>query len=188
MTKKTFGPQHWLFPMPAVLVGALVDGKPNYMTAAWCGMVNSSPPTLVVGLQPVRHTRRGLEEHQTFSINVPSADLVVETDFAGIYTGKKTNKSDLFTSFYGVLKTAPMIEECPINLECRVVKMVELESHGVFFGRIMETHASESCLEDGLPAIKKIDTFLWSPTDNHYFSVGQPLAKAFSAGKKSLRK
>lgn len=187
MNKKTFGAQRWLFPLPAFLVGSLVEGKPNYMTAAWCGMVNSEPPTLAVGLRRERHTLKGIVEHNVFSINVPSVKQVAEVDYVGIYTGNKTDKSEVFKSFYGVLEKAPLAEECPVNLECTLVGQFELETHRVLFGRIEETHVSESCLVDGNPTISKVDPIIWSPSDNAYFGIGEYVAEAFRVGK-SLKK
>ena len=70
--KKAIGPQTLLYPMPAVLVGALVNGKPNFMTAAWCGIAASKPPAISVGLQSVRFTLKGISANNTFSINIPS--------------------------------------------------------------------------------------------------------------------
>lgn len=188
MAKKTFGAQRWLYPMPAVMVGALSEGKPNYMIAAWCGMVNSEPPTLAVGIRPERHTLKGVEEHGTFSINVPSTNQAAEADFVGIYTGNKTDKSEMFTSFNGVLENTPMAEECPVNLECEVIEKIRLETHWVVIGRIKEVHVSEECLEDGNPSIRKIDPLIWSPTDNAYFGVGEYVADAFRVGKTLKKK
>ena len=95
MEKVKLGPQTMLYPMPAVLVGAKVDEKPNFMTAAWCGIAAHSPPALSVALQKVRYTLRGIKEQGTFSINIPSADMAKKADFCGIYSGKKRDKSQI---------------------------------------------------------------------------------------------
>ena len=89
MEKKKLGPQTLLFPMPAVLVGATVDQKPNFMTAAWCGIAASKPPAISVGLQKVRHTLKGIIEQKTFSINVPSAKLAKQVDYVANCTRRK---------------------------------------------------------------------------------------------------
>ncbi|HNR11785.1 MAG TPA: flavin reductase family protein [Thermodesulfobacteriota bacterium] len=95
MTKKTFGPQTWLYPMPAVLAGVTIGDTANFMTAAWCGIVAFKPPTLVVGIRRSRHTYQGM--HQEFSINIPSTGMVKEVDYCGIISGKDVDKSKLFT-------------------------------------------------------------------------------------------
>ncbi|MBU0989910.1 MAG: flavin reductase family protein, partial [Proteobacteria bacterium] len=129
MEKIKLGPQTLLYPMPAVLVGANVDQKANFMTAAWCGIAASSPPAISVALQKVRHTLRGINEQGTFSINVPSTGLARKVDYCGIYSGKETDKSGVFEVDDGVLKSTPLVHDCSVNLECRVVHSLELGSH-----------------------------------------------------------
>lgn len=181
MAKKTFGPQTWLYPMPAVLVGVTIGGKPNFMTAAWCGIVASMPPTLVVGVQRSRYTYPGMS--QEFSINVPSAGMVKEVDYCGITSGKNVDKSTLFTVFYGALKSAPLIEECPVNLECTVRQALDVGSHMMYIGEIVETHVSESCLTDGTVDVRKVNPLIFTVPDRQYWSMGDIIARAFEVGK-----
>lgn len=183
MTKRSFGPQTWLYPMPAVLVGVTVDEKPNFMTAAWCGMVASDPPTLVVGIRPARYTYKGIEEQKVFSINIPSADLVRKVDYCGIASGRKEDKARLFTVFYGTLQTAPLIEECPVNLECRVTHAVDVGSHMMYVGKIIETFVSEACLTKGNVDVRKVDPLIFSIPDRAYWRLGEHIAKAFQVGR-----
>jgi flavin reductase (DIM6/NTAB) family NADH-FMN oxidoreductase RutF len=95
-----------LYPTPTVLVGAMVDGKPNYITIAHIGIVNHAKPYLIsLSMAKVHHTNPGIRENKAFSVNIPSENLVVETDYAGLVSGKKTDKSDLFEIFNGELET-----------------------------------------------------------------------------------
>ena len=183
MQKIKQGPATLLFPMPAVLVGAEVDGKPNFMTAAWCGIAASSPPALTVGIRAARHTYKGMLAHNTFSINVPSAEMARVTDYCGIYSGMRRDKSELFDCFYGDLKTAPMISECPVNLECRVVHTHELGSHILVVGQITESYVSDTCLTEGKPDCAKIDPLVYSTAPGIYQRLGETVGKAFSIGK-----
>jgi flavin reductase (DIM6/NTAB) family NADH-FMN oxidoreductase RutF len=169
--------------MPAVLVGAIVDGKPNFMTAAWCGIACWKPPAVSVALNKDRHTLKGIKENGTFSINVPSADLVKKVDYCGIYSGKKRDKSKLFTVFFGDLDSAPLIQECPLNLECKVIESVDVGSHDLVVGEILQTHTSESCLTDGKPDPEKIDPLVYSPGVQKYQRLGAVVADAFHVGK-----
>jgi flavin reductase (DIM6/NTAB) family NADH-FMN oxidoreductase RutF len=105
--KKAIGPQTLLYPMPAVLVGSQVDGKPNFMTAAWCGIAASEPPAISVAVRPARYTFKGISANNTFSINIPSTDLAAKVDYCGIYSGHKIDKSEIFNVTYGQLNTAP---------------------------------------------------------------------------------
>ena len=183
MDKKALGPQTLLYPMPAALVGAIVNDKPNFMTAAWCGIAAFKPPALTVGIRPVRYTLKGMREHGMFSVNVPSIDLVKETDYCGVYSGKNKDKSQMFTVFYGDPKAAPLIEECPVNLECTVKHSLDLGSHTLLVGEITETHISEHCLTDGKADPEKIDPLIYVPAVQQYRRLGGFVAKAFEIGK-----
>ena len=186
MTKKTFGPQTWLFPEPTVLVGANVGGKPNLMAVAWAGIAGGDPPVVCVSLRHVRHTLKGIRENMTFSVNIPSVDLVKETDYCGLVSGAKTDKvKDCnLTVFYGVLKSAPLIEQCPVNMECDVLQMLNVGSHSLIVGKIVETHVSEDCLTAGRPDVEKIRPIIYNPRpDPGYYAVGEKIAKAFGSGK-----
>ena len=186
MSKVTLGARTLLYPLPTVLVGANVDGKPNFMAAAWCGIVNSVPPMLSVSLQHTRYTLKGIMENQTFSINIASIDQVKETDYCGTVSGSKTDKvADChFKIFYGKLKTSPLIDQCPVNLECHVAQMLDLGSHVCVLGLIEEVHITDSCLTNGEPDADKIRPFIRSAgVGNNYREFGKPVGDAFGIGK-----
>ena len=186
MNKIKLGAQTLMYPMPAFLIGADVSGKANFMTAAWSGIANSNPPMVTVALQHHRHTLKGIKANGTFSINVPSEAQVRETDYCGIVSGAKRDKTTDcgFTVFYGALKTAPLIAQCPVNLECKVVHMLNLGSHTLVVGQIEETHVSEECTTNGLPDVAKVKPVIYSPgAEKAYHGVGQKLGQAFSVGK-----
>ena len=186
MAKITLGPRTLLYPMPALLIGANVDDKPNFMAAAWCGIANGQPPMISVGIQPHRYTYKGIRQNLTFSANVPSVDLIRETDYCGIVSGSKADKVEVcqFKVFYGKLSTAPLIEQCPINLECEVLHILKLGSHSLIIGRIEETYISESCLTDGRPDVDKVKPLIYTPEPARQYNVfGEVAAKAFSIGR-----
>ena len=83
MDKIALGPMPYMSVMPTLLVGANVKGKPNYMTAAWATVACMAPPMVCVALNKARYTVKGIEENKTFSLNIPSAQLVVEADHCG---------------------------------------------------------------------------------------------------------
>ncbi|MFC1979804.1 flavin reductase family protein [Chloroflexota bacterium] len=184
MIKTLMGPQTLIYPMPALLVGANINDKPNFMAVAWGGIANSEPPMISVAIRHQRYTLRGVRQNMTFSVNVPSTDMVRETDYCGITSGSKVDKVEVckFKVFYGKLSNAPLIEQCPINLECKVVHILDLGSHSLVIGRIEEIHVSESCLTDGKPDVNKIKPFAYNTT-HQYHVLGNAIAKAFSIGK-----
>ncbi len=185
MNKVTKGPQTWLYPLPALLIGAMVDGKPNFMTAAWGSIANAEPPMLSVAIRRSRHTRSGIEPGGTFSVNIPSVSQAREVDYCGIESGSKTDKVERcgFTVFYGELETAPLIEQCPVNLECVVQHIIELGTHSLVVADIKQTHISEDCLTDGALDVAKVDPliYLTSPM-RKYVQSGVPVGGAFSLG------
>ena len=183
MKKKKLGPETLLYPLPAVLVGAMVDEKPNFMTAAWCGIAASKPPAVSVALRRARHTFAGVQAHGTFSINVPSADLAEKVDYCGIHSGRKRDKSHIFQIDYGILNTAPLVKECPVNLECKVIHTVDLKSHVLFIGQIVETYVSADCMTDGKPDPAKINPLIYATGSEQYHRLGAVIGSAFSMGK-----
>jgi flavin reductase (DIM6/NTAB) family NADH-FMN oxidoreductase RutF len=186
MEKITLGPMPYMSVMPTLLVGTHVKGKPNYMTAAWATVACMAPPMVCVAINKGRFTAKGIEENKTFSLNVPSAKQVVETDHCGLVSGAKEDKSGVFRSFYGKLKTAPLADECPINIECTLFTSVDCGSHRLYIGKVVEIHADTSCVTDGKPDISKINPIIYAQST--YFNVGKQVDKAFSAGKKYRKK
>jgi flavin reductase (DIM6/NTAB) family NADH-FMN oxidoreductase RutF len=187
MKKTTFGPMTLLYPKPALLIGANVNGKPNFMTAAWAGIANLAPPMLSVAIRRERYTFQGIKENQTFSVNIPSEDLVTETDYCGLVSGAKSDKVAVcgFTVFYAKLKTAPLIEQCPVNLECRLVQTVDFKTHALCIGQIEEVHISENCLTDGKPDVKKIHPLVFTTGfEDAYYGLGERVASGYQVGKK----
>jgi len=189
MSKIMMGPRTLIYPMPVLLIGADVDDKPNFMAAAWCGIANGLPPMISVGIQPRRYTYKGIRQNLAFSANVPSVDLIRETDYCGIVSGSRVNKVEVckFKVFYGELGGAPLIEQCPINLECKVLHILDLGSHSLVIGRIEETHISESCLTDGKPDVEKINPLIYTTEPaGQYNAFGEVVGKAFSIGRELM--
>lgn len=184
MEKTKLGPQTLLYPMPAVLVGARVNGTANFMTASWCGIAASAPPAVAVGLRQGRFTLAGIQATGTFSINVPSADMAKAVDYCGIYSGHKHDKSDLFRVDYGVLQSAPLVGECPVNLECQVLHVLDLKSHRLIVGEIIECYVRNDCLTDGKPDSAKINPLMYITGSQQYCRLGEIVGRAFSIGKK----
>ena len=187
MKKTTIGPMTLLYPKPTLLIGANVNGKPNFMTAAWAGIANRTPPMLSVAIRRERYTYQGIEENQTFSVNIPSEDMVTETDYCGLVSGMKHDKVAAcgFTVFYAKLKTAPLIEQCPVNLECRLAQKVDLKTHVLCIGQIEEVHINDDCLTNGKPDVEKVRPLVFtSGVEYAYFRLGARLAPGFQVGKK----
>ena len=111
MEKIALGSKPMIYPMPVVLVGADVAGKPNFMTIAFIGIVNISPAMVAMGVNPLHFTCRGIVKNKTFSVNLPSATMLEVTDYVGLNSGGKKDKSELFKIFRGegLWAVAPVI-------------------------------------------------------------------------------
>lgn len=191
MSKVKLGPQTLVYPQPAFLIGADVNKKPNFLAVAWGGVACGSPPMVSVTIRHNRYTLNGIKQNMAFSLNVTSRSYAVETDYCGIISGSRTDKvMDCgFRVFYGDLTGTPMIEQYPVNLECKVVHILDLGSHYLVIGEVIETHVSEDCLTDGEPDVSKIQPIAYiegQPGD--YYCMGENIGKAFRIGKELKKK
>ena len=184
MEKINLGPTIPAYPMPVSLVGAHVDGKPNFLTVAWFCMVCYKPPRIGIALGKGHYTNPGIKENKTFSVCLPSEEMVERTDYCGIVSGKSSDKSEVFEVFYGELKTAPLIQGCPLNIECKVVDTVESGVDEIFIGEIIGVYTEERFLSDGKLDFTKMKPLILSQPDTSYWRLGEPVAKAWNVGKK----
>ena len=188
MAKIEIAPERVYYPMGCSLVGANVGGKPNYLTVAWFTMVHPKPPYVMVTMNKVHYTNSGVKENGTFSVNIPSADMAEVTDYCGLVSGSKHDKSKVFETFYGKLKTAPMIKECPFNAECKLIQTVDLPMEELFIGEIIGSYTEERYLTEGLPDIRKMNPIVLQLPQKRYVTMGAELAPAWEVGKKLIKK
>ncbi len=186
MEKISLGKNVFIYPMPVVLVGTLKDKRPNFMTVGWVSRVNAEPPMLAIGVYNVHYTNECLKQKGVFSVCFPGASLVSKTDHCGMVSGRNEDKSVLFDLFYGETG-APMIRECPLNLECRLVHTVTLPTNNLYIGEIVASFADPSCMTDGLFDIRKADPMLLTMPDNRFWHIGEPAGKAWCEGKRLVR-
>lgn len=168
-------------PFPAMLVGAMVQGKPTY-TAVGAGGCACLDPLLCVSLKNTHYITQGILQTGCFSVNIPSAALVKEMDFCGMVSGREVDKSTLFTSFFDEAGSAPMIEECPLNFLCHVCDSKEIRGFTMFFGEIVAAFAHEDCAAAGKPEPLKIDPIIMMGF--HYCSLKDVIGQPFAEGKK----
>ncbi|MFW9873438.1 MAG: flavin reductase family protein [Candidatus Thorarchaeota archaeon] len=189
MTKNKIRPGVYVYPMPVSIIGTNVKERPTFMALAWINVVEYKPPLIAIATYESHYTNIGIKENNTFSVNIPSEGMVEAADYVGIVSGKQIDKSEVFEVFYGELKTAPMITHAPVNLECKVVKIIDTKEfteakkgHEIFIGRIVGAYADKYYLTDGIPDITKLKPFVFS-IDNKYWKIGEFLGAAFSIGK-----
>lgn len=170
-----------LYPTPTTLVGATVNGKPNVITIAHVGIMTIT--SISLGINKAHYSNAGIRANKTFSVCLPSQDMMVATDYCGLVSGKNEDKAPLFDIFYGDLKTAPMIRECPVCMECSLEKIVDFPSHDVFVGEVKQTYAHDTVIVDGKVDISRVKPLLFDMSSIKYWSLGNELGKCWSVGK-----
>jgi flavin reductase (DIM6/NTAB) family NADH-FMN oxidoreductase RutF len=173
-------------PLPPALVTVGEGERANVLTVAWTGILATVPPRTYISVRKRRHSHALLSETREFVIHLPSAGLVREVDFCGMYTGAKINKLERcgFTLLPSAEVSAPTIAECPIALECRVSEIREMGSHDVFFADILRVTADESLFDEtGKLHIERADLLAYAHGD--YYRLGKCVGGfGFSARKK----
>jgi flavin reductase (DIM6/NTAB) family NADH-FMN oxidoreductase RutF len=172
-------------PYPVVIAGAFVNGRENYLTIGAYGGMSINPPVVYISCLKAHYTNAGIKETGWFSINVPHAGLVRETDYCGLVSGRRIDKSGVFTAFYGEQKRAPMIQECPVNAVCRLTKTVDLPGNDVFIGTVEEYYVDEACLEGNTVDPKKTAPLLLF--GRSYRRLGRIAGTAFTTGKALIK-
>jgi flavin reductase (DIM6/NTAB) family NADH-FMN oxidoreductase RutF len=183
MAKIKIAPGQFSPPMPVALVGTLVDGIPNFMTAGWLCRVNFQPPLLAIAIGTSHYTPAGIMHNRTFSVCIPDFEMVEKTDYCGLVSGRRVNKSGVFNVFYGELETAPMIVECPLCVECTLQNVVDNSTNHLFIGEIVAAHAEERFLTNGQPDFGKIRPLILTMPENAYWALGERVGTAWDAGK-----
>ncbi len=179
--KEKLGPTNALYPLITAIVGATVEGAPDFATIAHVGIAHLKGITL--GMGNAHLTNKGILENKTFSVNLPSEDMVVITDHIGMVSGAKEDKGGLFDLFYGELDTAPMIEQCKVTMECKLIEHIKLPTHDLFVGEVVGTYADVDVLTNGVVDIAKLKPLLFDMASKKYWALGDPVAKCWSVGK-----
>ena len=186
MSKITWKPSTLLGPVPAVLVSCGSEQKPNALTIAWTGIINSDPPMTYISVRPERHSYNIIKESGEFVINLVPRSLVRATDFCGVRTGAKMDKLKKLklTVTKGQTVSAPLINESPICLECKVTEVKKLGTHDMFLAEITAVQIEEEYIDaDGKLRMDKCRLVAYC--HGEYFDLGKKLGGfGFSVKKK----
>ena len=192
MIKNKIPPAGYMTPVPVVLVGTNVKGKPTFNAIGWSVTHEFVPPLVSISSNQIHNNNVGIKENQTFSINIPSEDMVEIVDYCGMKSGRKVDKGSLFDVFYGDLETAPMIKEALVNMECKVIHTVDTtkisrakRGHDIFIGEVIQAYCDEQYLTNGMPDITKVKPMTLGVIERKkifYYSLGKQLGRAFSIG------
>ncbi|MFX1235268.1 MAG: flavin reductase family protein [Promethearchaeota archaeon] len=182
MSKVKTGWKLPILPLPVCLIGAHVNGKPNFNTIIWFNMIHDNPPLIGVAMSKKHYTNSGIKENRSFSINIPTREMVIVTDYCGLHSGARVDKSKEFDLFYGELGTAPMIKECGVNIECKLINIKEFKNTDFFIGEIIEIYIDEKYVKDDNPVVENFDSFICLMPNGPYRKIGDYLGEAYEVG------
>ena len=186
--KRTLRGGNMLNPAPVVMVscGSTLD-EYNIITVAWAGTVNSDPPVCAVSIRPERHSYGIIKQSGAFVINLVDKRLTPYADWCGVRSGRKYNKfvETGLTPVRATMMNAPMIEESPVNLECKVTQVIPLGSHDLFLAEVVAVHVNEKLFSPKTDAIDLKRANLVAYSHGHYYTLGEIIGKfGFSVEKK----
>ena len=184
---RNIGTSFDIHPMPVVIVGTVVDGKPNFMTAAWLTKLNSDPPLVGIAMGHGQHTAKGIRQSGQFSVNYPGVDQAVLADFCGLAHGYQVDKSAYIDLFAGELDSAPMVGQCRLTMECRLSEIVDLPKDYFFIGEVANVYADDEILTDGAVDVAKLRPFVLTMPDSGYWALGERVGSAWNIGKALLK-
>ena len=187
--KRTLRGGNMLNPTPVVMVscGATLD-EYNIITVAWAGTVNSDPPMCSVSIRPTRHSYDIIKRSGCFVINLVNKELSDCADWCGVRSGEKYNKfvETGLTPVRATQVNAPMIEESPVNLECKVTQVLPLGTHDMFLAEVVAVHVNENLFSKKTDAIDLRRADLVTYSHGHYYTLGEIIGKfGFSVEKKA---
>ena len=171
--KKSIGKPERLYPNPVVMVSCSDGVKDNIITLAWVGTVCSDPPLISISIRPARYSHELVSASKEFVINIPDEKMIEASDFCGTNSGRNIDKfKELgLTKEKGFIVNAPLIKECPINIECKVRQIIHLGTHDMFIGEVVSVNADEEVIyPDGEIDYERISMLSYL-MDNYFKNV-----------------
>lgn len=184
--RKDFGAKTWVYPMPVLIIGTYdEDGTPNAMNAAWGGVYDTNQVMLC--LSEDHKTTKNIKRNAAFTVSFATSKTVVPCDYVGIVSANKQPDKFEKAGFHAIPSEhvhAPIIEELPMTLECKLIKFNE---DGICVGEIVNVSAGESILdENGTIHAKALNPIFYDGVTHAYWNVGEKVGQAFSDGKQLL--
>lgn len=183
-------PGNMLYPVPAVMVSvADREGNTNIITVAWTGTVCSDPAMLYISVRPERHSYHMLRETGEFVVNLTTKKLTRAADYCGVRSGRDVDKWKEMNLTPGKAQKvcAPIIEESPVNLECRVTEVKELGTHHMFLAEVVAVDVDEAYLNDK-GKFELNSTELVAYSHGEYLETGKCLGTFGYSVKKPVKK
>ena len=177
MEKETWKAGNMLYPLPAVMVSVSDgEGNDNIITVAWAGTVCTNPPMVSISVRPSRFSYDMLRKTGEFVINLTTEKLAYATDYCGVKSGRDVDKfKELGLHISPASEvSAPLLDESPVNIECRVTQVLRLGTHDMFVAKVVSVHADEKYMdENGKFSLEKADPIAYS--HGTYYTLGEKL-------------
>jgi flavin reductase (DIM6/NTAB) family NADH-FMN oxidoreductase RutF len=152
MAKTVIETSALLYPVMTALVTCQgIEGKPNILTVSWGGILRTYPPLVGIGIQKIRFSHKLIKMTKEFVINMPSEELLWAVDICGWVSGEEEDKFKKtgLTPIPSRIVKVPSIKECPVNLECKVKDVIDMDPYDFFIGEVVSTIADEEVLLPG---------------------------------------
>ncbi len=203
-----YNPLSWQSPAPVRLpeedvIGTYdADHQPNVATVALGGLCSQTPAHFFVAFGPKAYSRQNITEQKAFTVSVPSSKFLKEIDYVGLVSGRTTNKFAVcgLTPVASEHVNAPLIAELPISAECELRQSIDVGSHTMFVGEIVNMQAdleiSTADVSELAPGVKDIPDILkaggvvyaFTGDGAYYCSIGEPLEKAYTVGRALIKR
>lgn len=191
MAKQTWKPGNMVYPLPAVMVSVGdKEGNTNIITIAWTGTICTNPAMLYISVRPERHSYHMIRESGEFVVNLTTEALAKATDYCGVRSGKDVDKwkeMHLTKGAANELEFAPIIQECPVNIECKVEEVKELGSHHMFIARVVSVQVDEEYIDESGKFCLN-ETGLMAYSHGEYLKLGEKIGTFGYSVKKKGRK
>jgi len=178
-SKKELKPSALVYPTPVVLVTSVDEnGRPNICTLAAVGILSGKPPHVGISIRPSRYSHGLISRTKEFVVNIPTTDIVRETDYCGVVSGRTVDKfrEAKLTQMKAKKVRPPIIKECPVSLECKLKDVIKLGSHDLFIGEVVNVDVDESVLgSSGNIDYGKLSPVTWNPITGEYHGLGKVL-------------
>lgn len=180
--RKNFGKKTWFYPLPVLVIGSYDEnGKADAMNAAWGGIYDSDK--VVLCLSENHKTTQNIKKRGAFTVSFADTAHVVEADYVGLVSANEIEDKLERAGFHTTKSEfvdAPLIDELPMTLECKLIKVNE---DGNIIGEIVNVNADDSVLgEDGMIDATKLQAISYDPVHNTYVKMGEKVGNAFSDG------
>ena len=180
-----------VYPAPAVMVSCGTMENPNIITVAWTGTVCTDPAMTYISVRKQRYSYDLIKASGEFVINLTSEEVARATDWCGVRSGKDHNKFQemKLTPGKATIVNAPVIEESPICIECRVKEIMPLGSHDMFIADVVNVRADEQFLHPETGKFDMQKAKLMAYSHGHYYALGNKIGKfGWTVQKKKKKK